>query len=318
MSHYSASDLSFMCSRFQQGLQAGLTPQKILASLGKRPAFRSFSQQVIESLNQGESLHQSFRPFANQFSTFFLAVLEAGELSGRLPEAFQNLASYFQQVEKAQRQLRAKLVPALLQVGMGFAVVLLTGLILFILGKGAVAWLALSGFVIVTLMLVSFVLIGKISPPELAAKIYRLVPGLGTVQHLAGLQRFCLVMGTTLDSTMPIERAVALSLEASEQVPKEIVETIAKKLKRGTELSVALGMCRDFPEELLGTIAVAEASGTLPEAMSRLSVQYQERLEDKLQLTARMASMGLAAMVAGSIIVAIFVLAQDYLNALNG
>lgn len=318
MSQYSASDLNFMCSRFHQGLQAGLTPQKILASLGKRPAFRSFSQYVIKSLNQGESLHQSFRPFANQFSTFFLAVLEAGELSGRLPEAFQNLASYFQQVEKTQRQLRAQLVPALLQVGMGFAIVLLTGLILFILGKGAVAWLALSGFVIVTLMLVSLFLIRKFSPPHLTAKIYRLVPGLGAVQQLAGIQRFCLVMGTTLDSTMPIERAVALSLQASEQVPKEIVEAIVKKLRRGTELSVALGMGRDFPEELLGTIAVAEASGTLPETMSRLSVQYQERLEDKLQMTARLASIGLAVMVAGSIIVAIFVLAQDYLNALNG
>ncbi len=318
MSTFSASDLAFLCGRMQQGLNAGLTPQKILASVGKRASLARLSQSAIASLNNGDSLHRAFSMHAISFPKFVLAVVEAGEESGRLPETFQRLAEYFRDVEKAQKEIRAKALPALMQVGLGFVVVMLTGLILFFLGKGAVAWLALSGFFVVMGLLVTIFLVWKFADTQTRQRLFQRIPGLAGVQRLAGLQRFCLVMGTTLDSSLNADRAVSLALDASDLASKEQIETISKKVKRGAELSVALGLCKPIPEELLGAIAVGESAGSLPETMTQQSIVYQELLQDKIKSTTRLATGALGVLVGLSIIVAIFVLAQDYLNALNG
>ena len=123
----------------------------------------------------------------------------------------------------------------------------------------------------------------------------------------------------TLDTDMDLRQVLPLVLRsAGNTYYEQHMELVVQQIEQGREIHEALAATRAFPPEFLETVAVGESSGSLAEAMGRLSEQYEQRADAAIETLSMLASLAVWAIVAALIIWMIFRLAFFYLNILYG
>src|SRR5262245_31058867 len=133
------------------------------------------------------------------------------------------------------------------------------------------------------------------------------------------MSRFCLALRLTLDSALPIARALRLSLRATDNAAFQAqADRIAKRVGKGEEVANATGTNPIFPAEFLATLSLGELSGQMPEAMAKQAEYYREVTARWTKALARARGWGVAGLVGVFIIVAIFRMAGVYIQALGG
>jgi type II secretory pathway component PulF len=144
------------------------------------------------------------------------------------------------------------------------------------------------------------------------------VPVVGPCLRALAVTRFCLALRLTLESAMPITRALRLSFRATGNGAFEAAADVAQKsVKAGEELTVALAKTRLFPEEFQHVVAVGEESGRLTDVLEQQGEQYAEESERRLRVLTSAAGWGVWLFVAGLIIFCIFRIFLTYLDMLD-
>ena len=144
------------------------------------------------------------------------------------------------------------------------------------------------------------------------------VPSVGGCLTALAMSRFCLAMKLTMDSSLPVDRAVRLSLEATGVAAFAAqAKPISKMLARGDELADAVGTNPVFPREFLAVLSVAEVSGQIPEVMARQTAYYQDEARRRFASLTRQMSIALSVIVGIAVIAAIFTLYGSYINTVN-
>ena len=70
---------------------------------------------IKQSLNEGKSFHQSLKKFTHIFNPTYIAMCEAGEMSGTLDIVLQRLSSFTEAQSRLQDKVRSSLIyPALM------------------------------------------------------------------------------------------------------------------------------------------------------------------------------------------------------------
>lgn len=87
-----------------------LTALSFGASECSHVAFRRVQQDLLEKIEAGESLHDAMAHFPRTFPTMVLNLVQAGEMSGRLAETFQELHHYYEWMDKLVSDIRQALV----------------------------------------------------------------------------------------------------------------------------------------------------------------------------------------------------------------
>ena len=117
---------------------------------------------------------------------------------------------------------------------------------------------------------------------------------------------------------MPIRPSLFSSLNAtSNGAFIAAIPEIWRDIQSGETLGTALRSSRLFPEEFLHFVDTAEETGTVPEAMHRMSSQFDDEARRALQWMTILASRALWGIVATIIIYFIFKMAMVYINLLN-
>src|SRR2546425_4361766 len=91
---------------------AGLGLIRGLETLKRNPPARSYREpinRVLEQLTQGYTFTESLRRVGQWLPGFDIALLQAGEQSGRLEACFRLLADYYRDRAKLARQMMADL-----------------------------------------------------------------------------------------------------------------------------------------------------------------------------------------------------------------
>src|SRR6267143_87514 len=79
---------------------AGLPLPQALGTLQRAPPARSFRQPItrlMEHLAEGETFSGALQRLGRWLPAFDIALLQAGEQSGRLPDCFKLLAEHYQE-----------------------------------------------------------------------------------------------------------------------------------------------------------------------------------------------------------------------------
>jgi type IV pilus assembly protein PilC len=92
---------------------------------------------------------------------------------------------------------------------------------------------------------------------------------------------------------------------------------ITSAVMEGSSLTDSLAQSRLFPQEFLEMVSVAEESGTVPEALHRLSPQFEEDARRALKILTGAISVVVWLFVAGFIIFFVFKVVLTYLNVVN-
>jgi len=145
------------------------------------------------------------------------------------------------------------------------------------------------------------------------------VPVIGGCMRSFAVARFAWAFHLTQEAGMPIEDSLDASFRATSngafvaRSPQVIAEVMEGEL-----LTDALAHAHLFPQEFIELVHVAETSGTVPEALHRLSPQFEDQARRSLRGLAIAAGWLIWACVAMFIIFLIFRIAMWYVDLLQG
>jgi type II secretory pathway component PulF len=322
-----------MCRALRHNLGAGLGAEKVFRQLAASASapLRPVAQRVLVSLEAGNDLTSSLKASRESFPPLLLALAGVAEETGQLPEVFAELERYYLLQQRLRRQFRAQ---SMLPVIQFFLAILIIAGMLFIVGlvnqsKGTktfgitgpgagLVFLAVVTGVLIALFVGYMVLTRSLRRKAAVDAFLLRVPVVGPCLEALALGRFAMALQLTLDSSLPVRKALRLSLRATgNEAYARHEDAVLAALRSGDDLTTVLTRLRVFPEEFLHMLAVAEEGGRVPEMMKHQVQYYNEEAERRLHALARAAAMGMWAIYAGLMIVAIFRIASLYLSALG-
>lgn len=312
------------CRSLGSSLHAGLSildAFRIAAKRG-RPRIKVISNQINEDIRNGADLEEALRNRGDIYPPLFLAMAYVASHTGHLPEVLRRLEEYFRFQIRLRRQFLQQIFWPCIQL---VAAIVIIALLMFILGiisevnnspslkilglsgtSGALIWL-FSWAGLVVLFAGGYWVSKNVLRSGAVDKLLMRIPILGPCLEALALSRFCFGLSVTMETGMSILKAIPLSLAATDNGAFTSLEkSIVKDVRDGSSLMEAFSAHREFPDEFLEVLSAAETSGTVPEAMQRLSHQFNETAEHRMAMLNTAVGWCVWLLVAGIIIYMIF------------
>jgi len=268
---------------------AGIGIIPVLEQIKRSPPARSYReplQRLLDELGQGATVADSLHRLG-WLPAFDLALIEAGERSGRIDTCFRLLAGYYNERARLIRQMIADLMyPVFVYHLSVFVVTLLeflwSGPWLLVFLGGLVPVYAATAF----LAYASQDQRGDAWRAKTEA-ISRLIPVLGTAWHYLALSRLAAALEALISAGVNIFEAWELAATASgSPALRRAVTSWKPKMIAGQTPSEAVRACRLFPDMFSNLYTSGEVSGKLDESLRHLNRLYDEEGLRKLHLVA--------------------------------
>jgi type IV pilus assembly protein PilC len=265
-------------------LSAGLTAPKALEQLHSNPPSRSLRAPIAQwqqYLREGVSVGDAVGQMGGWMPAFDVALVTAGDHSGRLDACFKLLAGYYEE----RAQMARKMISDLLYPVFLFHFVVLVFAFLDFLGSGH------------SLVRFSLILLGILVPIYAAAaflifagqgrhgekwrsvveNILRPIPLLGKARRCLALARLAAALEALLSAGVIITSAWELAVAASgSPALGRAVRGWKEKVESGATPAELIKASPEFPEMFASLYATGEISGQLDETLGRLHRHYQE------------------------------------------
>ncbi len=309
---------------------------RVVAEKSSDGEMRRHLETAATDIANGSDVVAALSHGAGYFPPLMLDMLAVGEQTGALPEVLRGLAEHYDNQVRLRKDfigaiawpaiqfLLAVLIIALLLVVLEWVAGISGGEPLDVLGigltgtRGAIVWLTTifgGGFVLyVVYQTMQRSLQSKRSLDGMLMKI----PVLGTCMQSFAVARFSWAFAMTQQAGMSIRPSLEASFRATNNGPfAAAIEPVWQDIKAGSNLGEALKATGLFPLEFLEMVFVAESSGTVPEALQRLSPQFEEQARRSLRALAVTCGWLVWGMVAVFIIIFIFRIAGMYVGLIN-
>lgn len=291
---------------------------------------------ISDAVNRGETLTEALRETGEFFPQMFRELVEVGEQTGHLPEVFEQLGSHYQHRIDLQRSFRSAITWPVIQLCLALCVVALLiwfagfmaprnrGKPVDLLGLGLAGeeGLTIYGVFLASVAIAGFILYRQIRRGALwtgPAQILAMeIPKIGAALQSLCLSRFCWSLRLTLDTAMPVQRALQLAFSATHNAYyTRRLDDVLLRVRNGQEITETLDTTSVFPRDLLNALSVGEQTGRMPETLAVLSESYQQEARRATRVLTQAAGYLVWAMVAGLIIMMIFRLASFYTGMIN-
>ena len=262
------------------GLIAAL---EILHRNPPRPSLRAPIARLLQQLQAGDTFGESLERSGAWLSSFDVALLQAGEKSGRLPDCFRVLANYYTQQAQLARQVMAFAAYPLIVFHVAvliFPIGMLTDLIL----KGAIVAfvfqkLCVFGPVYGLALFLSYAMQSTHAEHWRAAveRVLARVPVLGKARRNLAIARLSIALGALLDAGVNIIEAWEMAAAASgSPALRRVVAKCKPHLLNGRTPSEMVSAHAEFPRSFASLYHSGEISGTLDDSLRRSRVMFEE------------------------------------------
>jgi type IV pilus assembly protein PilC len=335
----SLKSLMIVCRSLASMLDAGVDVKKAFEICRNKLADSSMRRtigDIEDQIRQGSDISAAMEDHAGYLPRLLIDMVAVGEQTGNLPEVLESLSIHYENRQRLRRDFFAVIAWPCIQF---VAAVLIIALLIVVLGvvadtrggdsvdvlglglvggKGAIIWLT-SVFGSILAMYVGYMLINRSLGGKQIFDSYLLrVPVLGASLRAFAVARFSWAFALTQQSGMSIKPSMETSLKAtSNGAFIQATGPVWNELQNGAFLGEALDHTRLFPEEFIEMVQVSESSGTVPEALQRMSPQFEDEARRKLGALAMTLGWLVWCCVAIFIIVLIFRVAGIYLGALE-
>ena len=273
---------------------AGLALPASLNQLEQHPPARSYRQPlrlIGKQLSEGYTFTESIRHLGSWLPAFDVALIQAGEQSGRLDASFRLLGDYYRDRARVVRQMLADLAyPGFL---FHFAVFILPFANLFNTGNWR-AYLLQTFGILVPVYTVVFLVIyatqarhGERWRSALELLLHP-IPILGAARRYLALSRLAGALEALLNAGVSIVEAWELAASASgSPALRRIVHSWRPLVDAGQTPAEVLTASAQFPSLFVHQYHTGEISGKLDETLNRLHQYYQEEGTRKLRAVAQ-------------------------------
>ena len=277
---------------------AGIGLLSGLEQLKRNPPGRSYREPVerlLNELTQGRSFAASLQQLGGWLPEFDIALIDAGERSGRLDACFRLLSDYY----KNQARLTKHVITQLIYpVGLVHVAVLVFMIVLpFARSQFNVSLIPLlcfqAGLVLAPLYLLTILLIYATKSRHgetwraLVEVLIGWIPILGSALHQLAVARFAAALEALISAGVNIIQAWEIAGNASGSLAmRRAVNAMKPEVVAGMTPAEAMRKHSVFPELFTNLYTGGEISGKLDENLRRLYAHYQEEGTDRLHLFA--------------------------------
>ncbi len=271
-----------------------MTIRQGLEHLKRNPpsyALRQKISQWLEYLERGLTVTDSVRALGSWTSDFDLALIEAGEKSGRLDAAFKMLALHYEEQARLIKQIISDLLYPLFVFH--FAIVLFPFISFLQTGnvfKFVTSVLLVLGPLYVAVYCLILACQGRHGEAWRARleDILRIVPVLGTARKDLAIARLSSALEALLNAGVPIVGAWELAATASgSPALKRIVQTWRPRIDNGFTPAGLISESPEFPTVFHNLYHTGEISGQLDQVLKRLHEMYLEEGTRRMRLVSR-------------------------------
>jgi type IV pilus assembly protein PilC len=269
------------------------------------PRLRPVAAQISKELKAGWSLQDSIAKQSSAFPPIFLALVTVGEESGNLPEVLTELEKYYAVQRKLRRefidQISWPCVQGVLAVFVIAALIVILDVVrtlnpgseatadplgLGLVGtRGATIFLCVVFGTIAALIALFFLVKRLLSRRAVVEKALLRVPVFGPCIRAIAMTRFCVALHLMLETSLSVRKTLRLAMIATDNAAFVSSQgAVESALVRGETITSALAAAKVFPQHFLGTVAVAEESGRLPEVLRNQAEEYDEEARRRLNL----------------------------------
>lgn len=298
-------DLVIFTKQLRTMLKAGVNILRILDILTDQTENVRLKRTIItirKDLNEGASINEAFAKQSDVFSPLYVSMIEAGEVSGSLPEILERLIYIIEHENKIKADIKSALrYPAIVVVTLIAAFfILLTFVIPKFVAIFKKAGIDLPLPTKICLFLYNFLhdfwylIIGGLIVGGGALYMYlktdqgRFVkdsiilslPIVGPLFIKSVMARFSSVFSILLTSGVAILNSLdVISKTLGNSAITRQFRMIAGKLEEGQGIAIPLKSAKYFPPMVINMVAIGEEAGTLDEMLKEVAAHYDDEVE---------------------------------------
>ena len=305
----SAEDLIMFARHMYTLTRAGVPIIRAIGRLGESARSRVLGealQAVGEDLRAGHELSAAMQRHARIFPRLFVAVIQVGENTGQLEEAFKQIAEYMQLEHETRKQVKgATRYPIIVLLAVAGALVVVNMWVIPAFADTFAAFgaelplptrmlIATSDFFqdwwMVLLLLGAASVFGariyvRTDEGCLAWDRYKLrMPLVGAILERATLARYARAFALTIRAGLPVTQTLQIVSRAvdNEWVCERLL-ALRSSIERGETMWRAATACGLFTPLILDMIAVGEESGALDDMHREIAECYEREVEYELK-----------------------------------
>ena len=301
--------LAEFTDQFASLLDAGVPLERALNLLEDQISsslLRKALREITESVREGKPLAQALSTYPKIFPATYVGMVRVGEEAGLLSDMLRRLAKLLDEEYQLRSKLKAAMIyPIFLScVGLGTVIVLMvwvipkfssfftslehqlplpTRLVLEVSSMLARIW----PFVLIVAVLIVLFGLRLLKIKTVRFMFDRLclrIPVVGGLIIRTQLAQLMRTLGILLSHG--INMLGALSITGDTLRNKFIADQVHKACEgvaRGEKLHECFSEERVFPPTMLGVMAIGQESGDLPQMLLRVSEQYEQQTERRIQ-----------------------------------
>jgi type IV pilus assembly protein PilC len=290
-------------------VKAGIPITDALTTIGDEStdvAIRRALTGMVDDLRNGGLLSASAAQYPQVFPNYYIGILQAAELTGRLDDSLDSLAGYLnREIETRSKVVGALSYPLVVMVmALGTVMVLAgyvlpqfkplfeelgadlplpTRMMLFVARFFTDLW-----FITVIGFLLFFATVGFLTMhptgKELWQRISLKIPIIGGIVEYAILERFCSVLHTMLKAGVAVPSAMQTTIEAvSNVVYREQLDIARQQMLEGAGFTQPLIETELFPGAARQMFKVGEETGTLDQQLEVAAEYFNRELEYRIK-----------------------------------
>lgn len=298
-------DLVVFTRQLATMIEAGVPVVQALDILSEQmdnPSFQRICREVYSSVEGGNNLSDSLEGHRKVFSTLYISMIRAGEISGQLHEILDRLASYLEKSASLQKKVKAALVYPVVVTIIAGAITLF--MMTFVIPKFAEIFtslnaklptptmmlISLSDLIRHNILIVVIVLsvLGFLFGNYIKTKPGRLwfdknllrVPMFGPLFMKVSMSKFSRTLSTLLKSGVPILTSFDIvSKTVGNRLIELILEEVKSAIEEGNGIAETLSKKQVFPPMVVRMIGIGEETGEIEKMLGKIADFYDEQVD---------------------------------------
>lgn len=277
-----------------------------LAESHRNPRLQAVLNDVSTTLEAGTDMASALRRHPKVFSELYASVIHVGENTGRLDEAFRQIAGYLEVERETRKRIKAATrYPTFVLVAIGVAIAILNVFVIpafarvFDKFNAELPWqtqviIGISDFTVGNwpLLLGGALLTAAVARQYLRTPHGRLVwdrsklriPILGGIFQRINLSRFCQTFAMVARAGVPITQGLLVIARAiGNEHMAERINGMRHGIERGASITATAGESGMFSPVVLQMMAVGEETGSIDELMAQCAGFYEEEVDFQLK-----------------------------------
>lgn len=308
LSRVKDDELVMMTRNLGSMLKAGLTVSRALSVIERQsnnPRLKGIIKRMTERIKQGDPFYETLKEFPKTFDDLYVAMIKAGEESGKLSETLETLSI---QMERSTN-LKKKIKGAMIYPSIVIIVMVVIGILMMIyvmpqitevfkgmnkeLPASTKFLIAASDFLVqytalavggLIALVVGFIYFLKTKWGKIFSSwtVVRL-PVIGNLAKETNAARTARTLSSLLESGVDVIQSINITEEVVQNVfYKDILKEAAKRVEKGTALSEVFIERKDLYPILVGEmILVGEETGQISGMLKELAIFYETEVERK-------------------------------------